>query len=926
MCISIATTINLTNTIEHKQTRNFKNKTQLKYYPNNKLITNYTMRKFTLMFFALLLATVGAWAQTTATTEWIDYTQTFNNKDNWTNSSGAVLTNKDPWGCKGVSTAPSPYTVQVTLETADGSNNMAYGTKENYKRPWLKGGYKYKLSVPEGYMIAAYEVGTQLIVDPGASNNTYDYTIAGGNATSGIQSSGEVRKITITGLNTREIFFDLANVTSNNALFLYTLRLKLSVDNMDDVVNNTNFAEVVINVQNSGDDKPQYIEDLILPVGSNITLKDYVPGFSFVTYGNETGNVQNIEKNIFTLTYTVDKTAEANFPFATSYDALTTENKWVSMFTKNGRMHVYDADSEGNVYEAIEGPDGITYNITSSTRKYPTIDKATFTRLNGGFFWGFVRESRFKPTYIVNKGAGNGKYLYLKVNGADTPLLCADETGSGLSAVTTREWIIEKGKTATEDGQQVQYYGVKAVGTSCYINNYKNHGYMTTWTQGPNADDGSNIKFTPELETYEILKARALTAPCNAVHSLDAASRDLIKGIQTTEISVNKYNEIINEINTVNNGTGFIEFVDGGYYYLRNYTPATESDVYVLGSDNGTSARTFTVPSAEDNNQAGTPDAAMTYSNINAIWQISTSVAGEAPGTGIGASRTIAREVTHVNSGKKLTNAATRTLTDTGARYYFVELGAGQHFMKNVQYNGSGQQAAAKPLSCTDGGDVQEGPEIHKKNTRDTWYGIQVKSIDVEIGSTGYATIYLPFGVTLPTGEDATLEAYAVTGAGDGVATLTSVTSIPANQGVILKGKANKTYTLTIDGKAAWDGISNLLKGSCMAENVSGDAYVLSQPAGKPIGLYKAEKNQDSGNAWYNNSNKAYLLVDDVTNSNPEGNGRFLSFNFDTVTGLDVINGAEPASTESVVYDLSGRRVLNAQKGLYIVNGKKVIK
>lgn len=33
----------------------------------------------------------------------------------------------------------------------------------------------------------------------------------------------------------------------------------------------------------------------------------------------------------------------------------------------------------------------------------------------------------------------------------------------------------------------------------------------------------------------------------------------------------------------------------------------------------------------------------------------------------------------------------------------------------------------------------------------------------------------------------------------------------------------------------------------------------------------------------------------------------------------------ETTSEEKVIYDLSGRRVVNPQKGLYIVNGKKVL-
>ena len=40
-----------------------------------------------------------------------------------------------------------------------------------------------------------------------------------------------------------------------------------------------------------------------------------------------------------------------------------------------------------------------------------------------------------------------------------------------------------------------------------------------------------------------------------------------------------------------------------------------------------------------------------------------------------------------------------------------------------------------------------------------------------------------------------------------------------------------------------------------------------------------------------------------------------------TVTG---INGID-IDADAVIYDLSGRRVLKAVKGIYIVNGKKVV-
>ena len=41
--------------------------------------------------------------------------------------------------------------------------------------------------------------------------------------------------------------------------------------------------------------------------------------------------------------------------------------------------------------------------------------------------------------------------------------------------------------------------------------------------------------------------------------------------------------------------------------------------------------------------------------------------------------------------------------------------------------------------------------------------------------------------------------------------------------------------------------------------------------------------------------------------------------------GIEAIRATEGAEGTAVVYDLQGRRVENPQKGVYIVNGKKVV-
>ena len=65
---------------------------------------------------------------------------------------------------------------------------------------------------------------------------------------------------------------------------------------------------------------------------------------------------------------------------------------------------------------------------------------------------------------------------------------------------------------------------------------------------------------------------------------------------------------------------------------------------------------------------------------------------------------------------------------------------------------------------------------------------------------------------------------------------------------------------------------------------------------------------------------RAYLPVDNSTTGGGDSSFRLV---FGVSTGIDTI-GNQPAQ-EQTVYDLSGRRVERAGKGLYIVNGKKVM-
>ena len=187
------------------------------------------------------------------------------------------------------------------------------------------------------------------------------------------------------------------------------------------------------------------------------------------------------------------------------------------------------------------------------------------------------------------------------------------------------------------------------------------------------------------------------------------------------------------------------------------------------------------------------------------------------------------------------------------------------------------------------------------------------------VSEVGYSTLMLGFNATIPAGVECYYAAEAIDE--NGVLNLTKVEgTLPANTAVIVKladgqaaGDFNFAYT---DATATVSG--NLLSGTLYTKSVPATAaYVLSAPEGK-VGLYKATL---TDGAFQNNANKAYLVVESG-NAAPS-----YSFNFDWAgtTGIDgvVAEGAE----NGAIYDITGRRVKAiTAPGIYIVNGKKVVK
>ena len=221
-------------------------------------------------------------------------------------------------------------------------------------------------------------------------------------------------------------------------------------------------------------------------------------------------------------------------------------------------------------------------------------------------------------------------------------------------------------------------------------------------------------------------------------------------------------------------------------------------------------------------------------------------------------------------------------------------------------------------------------------NTGYNWTFEEVTWLPIPMNTTaGWSTLYSPVALRNNYAGTQRVEAY-VGEIKENSFNMTRVDEdgiIPANTPVVLKYLANydevkgAVYLEIVNSEKVYEGNNNL-EGTYADTYIADDAYVLSyanvaaegEPVQKKIGFFMASKNQQNNTAFLNNGFKAYLPANG-------SNARSLVFSFgdDTETAIESVE-AENANVNTEVYDLAGRRVLNAKKGVFVVNGKVIVK
>lgn len=178
------------------------------------------------------------------------------------------------------------------------------------------------------------------------------------------------------------------------------------------------------------------------------------------------------------------------------------------------------------------------------------------------------------------------------------------------------------------------------------------------------------------------------------------------------------------------------------------------------------------------------------------------------------------------------------------------------------------------------------------------------------VNGTSYASFYVDYPVVVTTDNvkvyTGTLNGNSLdmTEAGDKI--------IPANVGVVLISESGATTAEISISNNNGTLESSSLTGTTTARDITDQQsnYLVLGPDAEDntkVGFYRPNGTQIP-------ANKAYIYL-------AGGSVQGLAFNFDGAT--TDINSISATTDKQEIYDLSGRRVMKANKGLYIINGKK---
>ena len=220
-----------------------------------------------------------------------------------------------------------------------------------------------------------------------------------------------------------------------------------------------------------------------------------------------------------------------------------------------------------------------------------------------------------------------------------------------------------------------------------------------------------------------------------------------------------------------------------------------------------------------------------------------------------------------------------------------------------------------------------DGVYVDETSNKQTWTSIRLvlrkQPITYTVPASGVGTFSSTENILLPEGLNAHYcKTYIAERSAIKVVNI-SGNVVPANTGVLLSGTPGETFTLTATNKVADNMVDNELVAVTESKHINavdGDYTNFIMKGGK------FEKVLDEDESVMMPAHRAYLplLTSEVANANFVG----IIWDDDTVTGLDGVptdDNHENRYGDGTIYNLQGQKVVNLTRGIYIINGKKVV-
>lgn len=602
--------------------------------------------------------------------------------------------------------------------------------------------------------------------------------------------------------------------------------------------------------------KTQYV----IPGAATSVLPD--AGVNYTRIGSaEPSEITSTTTNI-----TVTLNEDLPFTKSKSYDEAT----WYVI-----DMHSNDAGLGNNNYVWTCGDNNTSITLPKNDMRQTNISDANL--------WCFVGDVE-KGFKIYNKKAGANKMLR-----------------KGSTGNTSCEM------SETDDHNAFKLYPSTVInGAVCfkldddtyYVNTQVNNSGVKELKGWTDADGGSSCRFfkpnyfvtnyaSSMLSNYKMLGDKGITNALG-VNEYASANYSAINSANETAKADGATNEQINTLasynkNIIESATSASTVENGKCYRLLNASSGKYMTFNIAGS-------TLTT-NATDNNKAATSVVKFVNSNTEGQTYYYMQVEG-------------------LNIAKYVRDNATITLVadnDANIGKYAVANDGPLFTFKDMVSNANHSYLHIN-------GNNLVGWEASKPSQ---WYVIPATEVEVALSTVSgqtdkYASVYFPFAATVSEGTKAYVGAL---NSDNSRIDMTEVTTIPAGEGAVLVGTADKV-TLTIANEATAS-TSNVLSGNNVRTLLTNDNrsnYLVFGVNEGNVGFYKpATSLSEIPN------NKAFI------NATALKGIEALALNFGTVTAIS--NAAVESNANAPIYDLTGRKVANAVKGgIYIQNGKKFVK